>query len=61
MKTYIKPELTTHGLVNELTTQSNDSSRKDTFFGPPNASTIISEGLGSLDACIIPPGGDQCL
>lgn len=59
-KTYSAPKLTNHGSVNAVTAVTADSSRVDTLFGPPGGSTPITDGTGSLDACIITPGTSEC-
>lgn len=58
-RAYEAPKLTNHGSVNTVTQISNDSTRRDTLFGP-NGSTA-STAQGSLDACIILPGTTTCL
>ncbi|MBW4630292.1 MAG: lasso peptide [Brasilonema octagenarum HA4186-MV1] len=59
-KTYEAPRLTNHGNVSEITAFSFDSSKKDTYFGPPMASTPLLSGTGSLDGCVKDSSG-KCI
>jgi hypothetical protein len=60
-KAYEAPQLLTHGSIEKITEISQDSNSKDFLFGPPSASTIVIEGVGSFDACIIDKQTKQCL